>query len=72
MTTTIVQEQERSQIAEEYKWNSDDVYPGVDAWRKEKQRIAEMVPSLSAFAGRLTSSAATLADLMEQIGRAHV
>lgn len=63
--TTAAPEIERSSIAEKYKWNLADVYPSTDAWRAEKQRLTELLPSLRAYRGKLAESAATLAAALE-------
>ena len=31
--TAVAQERDRAKIADKYKWNLADIYPGVDAWR---------------------------------------
>lgn len=63
--TTAAPEIERSSIAEKYKWNLADVYPSTDAWRAEKQRVTELLPSLRVYRGTLAGSAATLAAALE-------
>src|SRR5262245_47431268 len=56
---------DRSLIDDKYKWNIDDVYPGVAAWRAEKERIASALSVIGTFAGRLGSSAQVLADALD-------
>jgi hypothetical protein len=41
MATAELQERERARIDDKYKWNIEDVYPGVDAWHSERNRIAQ-------------------------------
>ncbi|MGH9255706.1 MAG: oligoendopeptidase F [Vicinamibacterales bacterium] len=63
------QERARGRIDEKYTWNLADVYPDVVRWRAEKARIASEVPQVRAFAGRLGSSAQTLAEALETMTR---
>ena len=65
MAITELQERDRTHINEKYKWKIDDVYPTLAAWQTEKDRIAAALPSIRTFAGRLGSSATTLADALE-------
>jgi oligoendopeptidase F len=59
------QDRDRSRIDDKFKWNIDEVYPGVAPWRAEKQRIAAALPKIRSFAGRLGSSAQALADALD-------
>jgi oligoendopeptidase F len=61
------QERDRAKVDEKYTWNLTDIYPGVDAWRSEKARVAAQIPGVRTFAGRLGSSAPTLADALETL-----
>jgi oligoendopeptidase F len=63
--TTAAPEIARSSIAEKYTWNLADVYPSADAWRLEKQRITDLLPSLRVYRGTLADAAATLASALE-------
>src|SRR5688500_15568449 len=70
MTTMLAaQERDRAKIADAYKWNLADVYPGVAAWRARKEALAAEVPSVSAFEGRLGQAAGPLADALELVSR---
>ena len=62
-----LQERERARIADKYKWNIDEVYPSVAAWRTEKDRIAAALPEIRKFAGRLGSAAQVLADALDTV-----
>jgi oligoendopeptidase F len=61
------QTRDRAKVDEKYTWNLTDVYPGVDGWRTEKARVAGQIPHVRTFAGRLGSSAATVADALETL-----
>ncbi|MGE3959028.1 MAG: oligoendopeptidase F [Vicinamibacterales bacterium] len=66
MITTAIQERDRSTIPDKYTWNLADLFPTVQDWRTEKERIAADLPSLRTWRGTLTSSAASLADALEK------
>src|SRR5262249_17739228 len=60
------QERDRAKVPDRYKWNLADVYPNEAAWRAAKDKLAGELPQLQQYKGRLTTSAATLADALEQ------
>jgi oligoendopeptidase F len=62
MATT---ERDRTRIDDKYKWNIEGVYSDAAAWRSEKDRIAASLATIRAFAGRLGSSGAILADALD-------
>ncbi|MFN7981198.1 MAG: oligoendopeptidase F [Vicinamibacterales bacterium] len=63
--TTAVAERDRASIAERYTWNLADLYASKEQWREEKDRLSASVAGIGAWRGRLTESAATLADALE-------
>lgn len=63
--TTAAAERNRADIAEKYTWNLTDLYPTTEAWRTEKVRLSTAVSTLGAWRGRLTATAADLADALE-------
>jgi len=63
----IGQERDRAKVADSYKWNLAEIYPGLDAWRARKEAVAKELPALRAFEGKLGSTAATLADALERM-----
>src|SRR5688500_19911055 len=66
---TIGQERDRAKVEDKFKWNLADIYPSLEAWRAEKTKIAAEVPRVRAFAGKLGSSAQTLAEALETSSR---
>ena len=42
----IVQERERSQVPDRYKWDLTALYPSDEAWRQAKDRVAAQLPGL--------------------------
>ncbi len=51
---------QRSEIAEEFKWNTADIFPSDDAWEAAFAEAQALPPVLAAFAGHLGDSAETL------------
>jgi oligoendopeptidase F len=62
---TIAQERDRAKVPERYTWNLTDIYPSDATWREAKDRLAARLGALREFKGRVTSSAATLATVLE-------
>ena len=60
------QERDRMKIDDKYKWNLADIYPSDAAWRTAKDKFSDEYPQIAQYKGRLTSSAATLADALEK------
>jgi oligoendopeptidase F len=56
-------------VDDNYKWDLTHLYAGEEAWRQARDHVARGIPSLRAFNGRLSASAATLADAMELASR---
>jgi oligoendopeptidase F len=61
------QERDRANIQEKYKWNLADIYQSDAAWRTAKEKLAQELPSLRQYQGKLGSSASTLADALERM-----
>jgi oligoendopeptidase F len=55
---------ERSEIPDQYKWRTSDLYPTEAAWYQAKDDIAARIPKLAAYQGTLGQSAAQLADAL--------
>jgi oligoendopeptidase F len=64
--TAVAQERDRSKVPDRYKWNLADLYPNDAAWRAAKDKLANDLPQLRQYKGKLTSSAATLAAALEK------
>jgi oligoendopeptidase F len=47
---------ERSEIAEEYKWNLKDLYPGLESWEEEFKSVEESIPDIKKYEGTLDKS----------------
>jgi len=56
----------RSEIPEEYQWNSTHIYTSVEDWEADLAKVEAMVPELAAFEGRLGESAGTLYEFITQ------
>ena len=55
---------ERSEVDEEYKWDLAALYPDDDAWEDAFEEAREMIEDLTAFEGRATEDADTLAETL--------
>ena len=65
----VGQERDRSKVPEKHQWNLADVYPSLDAWRAEKDKVKAELPRMRIYAGKLGSSPPTLADALETMSR---
>jgi oligoendopeptidase F len=59
------QQQERSAIADKYKWDLTPLFPSEDAWRTAKEKVAGQIPTLAEYKGTLASSPQRLADALD-------
>jgi oligoendopeptidase F len=50
----------RQEIAEEYKWRTQDIYPSDQDWERDFNRLQEMAPKLEQFRGKLGESPETM------------
>ena len=65
----LAQQQERSAVADKYKWDLSQIYPNEQAWRAEKDKLTGALPAVRAFKGTLASSPQKLADALELTSR---
>lgn len=56
----------RSEIAEEYKWNLEDMFATDELWEKEYSEIMELAKEISKFQGKLAESAKTMLAFFEK------
>lgn len=56
---------ERSEIAEQDKWAIHDIYATDELWEADLQKGKDLIPTVSAFAGKLGGSAQNLLDYMK-------
>jgi len=56
---------ERNQIPEEYKWNTQDVYPDMQAWEADYVLVDSQLASFKNYAGRLNESAKVLLECLK-------
>ena len=59
-TETPVRALERSDIATEYKWKLEDLYPSDQAWNEAKQKVAAQFDDITKYNGKLADSASEL------------
>lgn len=63
--TTSIAVPPRNQIAKEHTWNDESVFASPDAWAAELKAVTDALPTLEPFQGKLSESAAKLADWLE-------
>lgn len=56
---------ERKDIPDEYTWRTEDIYPSVEEWKKEKARVHEMMEKVEKMASDWTSSPGKMLALLE-------
>ncbi len=56
---------ERSEIAINYLWKTEDIFPNTEAWEKEFKAVEERVNELEKLKGTLGNSAQTLAAALK-------
>ncbi|MGF7138272.1 oligoendopeptidase F [Roseimarinus sediminis] len=56
---------DRSAIADQYKWDLTDIYPSEEAWREAKDEISKELDKVEQFKGTLTRSASELLKALE-------
>jgi oligoendopeptidase F len=61
------QDRDRSRIDPGHTWDLSDIYPDRQAWAAQRAAMAEQIPRLGAFQGRLGESAGVLADALESM-----
>lgn len=55
----------RDEIADEYKWRLEDVFPSDEAWVNALEEAEKLIERGASFKGRLGESAKTLLDFMK-------
>ena len=56
---------DRSQIAEEYKWDLTPMYASDEAWEAELKNVDDLIERLPAYAGKLTASPESLRAFLD-------
>ncbi len=55
----------RANVEEKYKWNLKDLYPSLDGWKNEKEKIGARFSEISKYKGTLGQSASQLKEALE-------
>jgi oligoendopeptidase F len=55
---------QRSDIASQYKWRLEDIYPDTNAWLADFNRLQTQMNGFNAFEGKLASSPKTMYDCL--------
>jgi oligoendopeptidase F len=64
-TDVLSQTRERSDVATEYKWNLEDLYPSVQAWKDARDKVTSQFNEVEKFKGKLSKSASELLACLE-------
>ena len=60
---------QRDQIAKEYKWNIEAMYPDESLWENDIEECVKAAEAFTGFSGRLTESAETLYEALVEKDR---
>ena len=63
---------ERSEVAEQDKWAIEDIYATDELWEADLQKIKDMIPVISAYAGTLGQSAERLHGYLQLVEKTEV
>lgn len=55
----------REEIAEEYRWQLEDIYRNQDDWEQDFQRVKELIEQIGPYQGRVGESASTLKQVLQ-------
>lgn len=55
----------REDIAEEYRWQLEDIYKNQAEWEKDFNRVKELIEQIGPYQGRVGESAETLKQVLE-------
>lgn len=69
MLDAYVNERNRRNIPEKYKWNLSAIYASDEAWKQAKQQLVAEFESVSGCRGRLSESPQHLFDCLELVNR---
>jgi oligoendopeptidase F len=61
---------ERDKVPSEYKWKVDDIYPNIEAWQKDKEKLQGMINGIDAYTKDWTSSPQNVLAFMEYLDTA--
>ncbi len=58
-------DKDRENIDEKYKWDLTEIYPSIEAWKKDKERIKGQMAEISKYKGQLGTSGPKLKEALE-------
>ncbi|MBU0985080.1 MAG: oligoendopeptidase F [candidate division Zixibacteria bacterium] len=65
LSAATIEIPQRSEIADEYKWNLDGLYSNLDDWQKDFDLLKAGLPRFEAYRGHLGDSARTLLECLK-------
>lgn len=54
----------RNEIADEYKWRLEDIYPTDEAWEQDLEKLKGMADKIKGFKGKLSENSTTLLEFL--------
>lgn len=58
-------EKTRDQVEAQYKWKVEDIYPDIQAWEKDYEKVSKMLPKLKEHQNTFLLSASNLYDFLK-------
>ncbi|HLN64499.1 MAG TPA: oligoendopeptidase F [Symbiobacteriaceae bacterium] len=55
----------RQEVPHEHTWNLESIYPNLEAWEQDFNKVNALVPKAAGFQGKLGSSAQTLLEALQ-------
>ena len=55
----------RQEVPREHTWNLESIYPNLEAWEQDFNKVNELVPKAASFQGKLGSSSQTLLEALQ-------
>ncbi|MEG1807621.1 MAG: oligoendopeptidase F [Cetobacterium sp.] len=55
----------RNEIAQQYKWDLNDIYPNWELWNKDLDSLKEMMAKIPAYKGTLANNSKTFIEFIE-------
>ena len=47
----VIQERDRTKIADKYKWDLSHIYPNEEAWKQAKEKLISQLPGIEKHKG---------------------
>ena len=57
--------EKRSEVPREHTWATEDLYANDADWKKDLEKVKELLPQIESFRGKLGTSADSLLDFLK-------